>query len=274
MHFNTSKDVTYDEATPSLEEMNITTDANQLIAIDTIKIDDHSRFTLTKRIKNVFPVQIGDTIAVYQEKKENNLIFKVQRGSNIVGSWIVRRTTLRDNIDNNTLNNPFYSNNITTGENNTQYKYSSNIMLIDDEKDILLVFKSFLEDKGYTVETFADPREAVSHFVKVNPCYYDLVITDIRMPGLTGVQLYTILKTINTHIKVLFITALNSIAQEIPNILPEVKTNDIIKKPIIKEHFIEKVKSSLKVCGLILSIILQSIWWSSFDWSLGIMNFN
>ncbi|HET8686388.1 MAG TPA: adenylate/guanylate cyclase domain-containing protein, partial [Methanosarcina sp.] len=45
----------------------------------------------------------------------------------------------------------------------------TNILLIDDEKDILYTFKEGLASEGYNVEAFADPTEALTHFVNVNP---------------------------------------------------------------------------------------------------------
>ena len=51
------------------------------------------------------------------------------------------------------------------------------------------------------------------------PYYYDLVITDIRMPGLNGIQLYSKLKVMNPEIKVLFLSALDAV-DELLSIFP------------------------------------------------------
>jgi two-component system, OmpR family, response regulator ChvI len=91
------------------------------------------------------------------------------------------------------------------------------------------------------VETFAESREALRHFIELNnPQYYQLAIIDIRMPGINGVQLYQILKIMDSNVKVLFVSALDA-AEELMSIFPGIKSRDIIKKPIIEEHFIEKV---------------------------------
>ena len=87
----------------------------------------------------------------------------------------------------------------------------TNILLIDDEEDILYTFKQGLASEGYNVEAFADPTEAFTHFVNVNPSHYNLAILDIRMPGLNGLQLYYRLKAINRNIKILFVSALEPI---------------------------------------------------------------
>src|SRR5215472_11638042 len=63
-------------------------DNNQFVAIDTVRIDDHSRFIFTKKLKKIFPVQLQDTIAFYQNNHNNKIIINIQRGTNVVGTWI------------------------------------------------------------------------------------------------------------------------------------------------------------------------------------------
>ena len=76
----------------------------------------------------------------------------------------------------------------------------------------------------------------------INPSYYDLVVMDIRMPSLNGLQLYYRIKAINPDIKVLFVSALD-VAKEMVSILPGVKIEDVIQKPVNQEHFLNKVKA-------------------------------
>jgi CheY-like chemotaxis protein len=61
-----------------------------------------------------------------------------------------------------------------------------------------------------------------------NSSYYKLVITDLRMQGLNGVQFYQILKALDKNIKILFISGLDT-AEEIISVLPNVTLNDIIR---------------------------------------------
>jgi len=120
-----------------------------------------------------------------------------------------------------------------------------NILLVDDEPDTLLTYKTFLLDiEGYNVDAFTDSQKALQHFAQVNPSYYDLVVMDIRMPGLNGLQLYYRIKAMNPDIKVLFISALD-VAKEMVSILPGVRVEDVIQKPVNQEHFINKVKANL-----------------------------
>jgi CheY-like chemotaxis protein len=119
-----------------------------------------------------------------------------------------------------------------------------NILLVDDEPDTLFTYKSFLLDiEGYNVAAFTDSQKALQNFAQVNASYYDLVVMDIRMPGLNGLQLYYRIKAMNPNIKVLFVSALDA-AKEMVSILPGVKLDDVIQKPVNQVHFVNKVKAA------------------------------
>ena len=82
---------------------------------------------------------------------------------------------------------------------------ATTIMLVDDEEDVLLTYKTYLSSAGYNVETFTDPREALTHFGHIDPNTYGLVLMDIRMSSLNGIKLYYRLKAINPKIKIIII---------------------------------------------------------------------
>jgi two-component system, OmpR family, response regulator ChvI len=121
----------------------------------------------------------------------------------------------------------------------------ANIMLVDDEPDILLTYKTYLDSAGYNVDSFTDPREALMHFAHADPNNYNLVLMDIRMPNLNGIQLYYRLKAINPNIKILFVSALDA-AQEMVSILPGIGLDDVIRKPVDNDQFLSKVKVALE----------------------------
>jgi two-component system response regulator ChvI len=126
----------------------------------------------------------------------------------------------------------------------SEQKATRNIMIVDDEQDILLTYSSMLHGEGYNIETFSNPHEALLHFIHADKSYYDLVILDIRMPNLNGLQLYHRLKVIDKDIKILFLSALEA-SEEITSMFPELKQGDIIRKPISKENFVEKLSTLL-----------------------------
>jgi two-component system, OmpR family, response regulator ChvI len=127
-----------------------------------------------------------------------------------------------------------------------QQRYSTAIMIVDDEPDILYTYKHILSAEGYNVEAFTDPQEALMRFVQLpDPSsYYQVVLLDIRMPRLNGFQLFYKMKTLSPKIKIMFSSALD-IAEEVVGILPGMKYDDIIKKPVEREYFINKINSAV-----------------------------
>lgn len=121
--------------------------------------------------------------------------------------------------------------------------HNQNIMIVDDESDVLLTYESFLSYAGFNVSTFADSYEALRDFAS-NPRLYDLVILDIRMENLNGLQLYQSMKAMNPSSKILFASALDA-AKELTSILPDIESQDIIKKPVDRENFIKIIKMAL-----------------------------
>ena len=121
---------------------------------------------------------------------------------------------------------------------------SDTIMLVDDEPDILLTYEAYLANAGYKLDVFTDPREAIMHFEHIDPNTYNLVLMDIRMPNLNGIQLYYRLKAINPNIKILFVSALDA-AQEMASVLPDIGLDDVIRKPVDNDQFLSKVKAAI-----------------------------
>ena len=119
------------------------------------------------------------------------------------------------------------------------------IMIVDDEPDVLLTYESFLSNAAFNVSTFEEPFKALADFTS-NPRLYDLIILDIRMENLNGLQLYQCMKAINPTSKILFASALDA-AKELTSVLPDIQSQDIIKKPVDRENFIKTIKIALGV---------------------------
>ena len=83
-------------------------------------------------------------------------------------------------------------------------KKGNKILLVDDEPDITMSFEATLQNAGFIIHTYQDPRIALSKF---KPGYYDLVILDIKMPEINGFELYAEMRKIDNQTKFCFITA-------------------------------------------------------------------
>jgi DNA-binding response OmpR family regulator len=121
------------------------------------------------------------------------------------------------------------------------------IMFVDDEKDILSTVKRGLEsNNAFTVETFSSGESALQAFESHPENYYDLVITDIRMPKMNGFELYRRIKEKNQSMKIAFITAFEINKEEFNKVMPSVNVIDFISKPLSISSLITKLKSMLK----------------------------
>jgi CheY-like chemotaxis protein len=230
-------------------------DSDRLITVDSISVDEHSRLTLTRKLKKVLPIIPKDTITVYQDRYNKDLIFAIQHEStNTTDSFIIKTKTSNNNTfhDTKTIEKTQQEETIILNQYGKKKDtlHDINILIVDDEVDLLKTFESFLTSEGYhNVRIFSDPKKVIMHFVKLKKIdYYELAILDIRMPVINGIQLYQILTIINPNLKVLFVTALDAVAELTS--MYNIKEGDIIKKPCSLDQFIKKINDVvLKVFG-------------------------
>ena len=118
------------------------------------------------------------------------------------------------------------------------------ILIVDDEKDITDTFKMALEQQeGFEVITYNDPEQALSQF-KEN--WFDLLLLDIKMPKISGFELYSRLKEIDSKPKVCFITAFEVYYDEFKRVFPSLDVKCFLRKPISISDLVEQVKLQFK----------------------------
>ena len=110
------------------------------------------------------------------------------------------------------------------------------IAIVEDEKDLLCLFKEALELNGFRVYGFTSSIEALSHITK-NPEDYDLIISDYRMPDINGNDLCTKLLTFNSSLNIILMSAFHDFEYN-----PHFK---FIGKPIPISKLLIIVKESL-----------------------------
>jgi DNA-binding response OmpR family regulator len=117
------------------------------------------------------------------------------------------------------------------------------ILIVDDEQDITRLFKVALERAGFIVNVYNDPLESLSNY---KTGLYDLLLLDIKMPQMSGFELYNKIKEIDDKVKVCFITAFEEYYDEFKKLLPHLKEAECyIRKPVGMEDLIRIVKSHL-----------------------------
>ena len=127
---------------------------------------------------------------------------------------------------------------------NEETKPLSRILLVDDEVDVISVFKMILEMNGYEVDTYTDPKNALDNF---KPNLYGLLLLDIRMPTMNGFELYKKMRNIDNRAKVCFITAFEDYREEFKESFPMLdEFKYFIRKPKAIEDLVNHVATILE----------------------------
>ena len=116
------------------------------------------------------------------------------------------------------------------------------IMIVDDEEDILSIIQKALEKYGFKVLAFSDSTKALDSFM-FDPAPFVLVIGDIRMPGMNGLELSEKIWSIRPEMKVLFMTAYLVEEMNLQN--GTLYKRDIIQKPFTIQKICDEVKLRL-----------------------------
>jgi len=106
------------------------------------------------------------------------------------------------------------------------------IMVVDDEMELANLFRSFLENEGYNAITFVDPVLALEYFKQTSD-KPSLIITDLRMPGLCGLELAKSIRTLGPpDIKIFLMTAFDARDLEASSNYIQAKVDKLLQKPI------------------------------------------
>jgi CheY-like chemotaxis protein len=252
---------------------------NRYTPIDVLTIDKHSRLTITKKVKKLLPFYPNHNVIVFQDIYNKNFLLQIkqmdrpERGSIIENMILIRRKidSLEDLYSSNKENrkgdryhlqakvgsendfNALGTNHLGSGNkriinigNKNDTLYSVPIIVIEDDQDLLSSYDSALRRAGYKyVKSFSDSTKALRFISDLKNLFiYKLVIIDIRMPGINGIQLYNILKILKPSLKILFLTALDSV-NELTSIYPDIQSEDIIRKPFELTEFVKVVDNKI-----------------------------
>lgn len=118
------------------------------------------------------------------------------------------------------------------------------ILIVDDEYDITFVFKIILEEKGFVTDIYNDPIDALSMY---KPYYYDLVMIDLKLPRITGFELYNQLRMRDNKTKICFLTSSEQFHQQYrSNEFQDMDPDLFIQKPVENEVLISKIKKIIE----------------------------
>ena len=123
-----------------------------------------------------------------------------------------------------------------TGEKNIR------ILVVDDEADIRVILARGLEAEGFIVESSDSPKEVLNTF---KPDTYDLALLDIRMPEMSGFELFREIRKLDPKVRVCFITAFEIYFDEFKKVFPKVHVSCFIRKPVTVKQLAEAVRAEL-----------------------------
>lgn len=126
-------------------------------------------------------------------------------------------------------------------ENQNIESQSAKILIVDDEEIVLSLARDALEEAGYIIGLAGGGQEAID---QLNREYFDFILTDIRMPGIDGLQLSRKAREINPSIGVIFMTGyanLNTAKDAIKE-----GAYDYIMKPFELKELRQAVKNAIK----------------------------
>ena len=118
------------------------------------------------------------------------------------------------------------------------------VLIVDDEPVVMNVVKLILSSRGFNLLTACTALEAIDISRRFNG-HIDLVLTDLKMPGMNGIQLLEVIAQERPDTKALLMTGESSSARN-----PGDLKFDIIYKPFVPQALLEHVASALKVAPM------------------------
>jgi DNA-binding response OmpR family regulator len=105
------------------------------------------------------------------------------------------------------------------------------ILVVDDEPSLANLFRQFLVKLEFDAISFTDSLLAFEH-LKQNHEKYSMVITDLRMPSMSGIELANEIRKMNDSVKIFLVTAFDSSDLENREDYKTAKIDKILKKPV------------------------------------------
>ncbi len=121
-----------------------------------------------------------------------------------------------------------------------------NILIVDDEKNYPMIIGELLQEEGYSSLTASSGMEALDI---LNNEFVDLVLTDVNMPGMTGIQLLEKIKEINPDIPVIIMTAYGSVEKAVEAMHKGAYT--FILKPFENQALIAHIGKAISVYRIV-----------------------
>ena len=127
------------------------------------------------------------------------------------------------------------------------------ILLVEDEKNVARFIKKGLTEEFYTVDVFVNGEEGL---LMATTTGYDLIILDIMLPDMNGVELCRRIRNHNIKTPVLMLTAVDSIESKVKGL--DSGADDYLTKPFAFEEFLARVRALLRRPTLMSALLKVS----------------
>ncbi len=118
---------------------------------------------------------------------------------------------------------------------------NESILVVEDEEKIARLLEIELEYEGYTVTKAMDGLDALALCRKQD---WDLILLDVMLPGLSGIELLRRIRAHDSHTPVLLLTAKSSVEDKVSGL--DLGANDYITKPFQIEELLARVRAALR----------------------------
>lgn len=130
-------------------------------------------------------------------------------------------------------------------EDNKNEKPLAKLLVVDDDSDIAHVIKRSFAKNRFLVDAFTDSEEALQNFQSYPKDHYCLMLSDIRMPGMSGIQLARRVKQINPNVKVILMTSFEIKENEFSKVFPSTQVDGFVQKPVHLEGLTNKILDTI-----------------------------
>ena len=121
---------------------------------------------------------------------------------------------------------------------------SFGFLVVDDEKELANLFEEYIRGIGCDVTSFTNPEYALGHYKQYSD-KYSLILTDLRMPGMSGIEFANRVRELNSTVKIFLITAFDVDAIKDEENYQKARIDKVLRKPIKLSTLKEVIKQEL-----------------------------
>lgn len=113
------------------------------------------------------------------------------------------------------------------------------VLLVDDEEDFATALRDRLAKRGFVAEAVFDGEAAIE---RVRSCRFDVMVVDLRMPGMGGLATLRAARSLDPHLQVVVLTGHGTVASGIESM--HIGAADFLQKPADIEHLSTAIRAA------------------------------